>query len=150
MISLFNYPATGFHFAVYFHGLLPTPIDLNFQSVSGLTVNINTESFKEGGENRFAHELPISLKFEDLKLKRGLKPAPSPLTKWCEQVFEDFKFRPLNLVIVLMDENHLPLHSWTVVNAFPIKYEIGEFNAETASVVIESLELKYQYFKTIY
>ena len=150
MINLFNYPATGFHFAVYFQGLTPTPIDLSFQSVTGLTVTVNTEPLQVGGASYLTKEMPVSLKFENLKLKRGLKPTPSPLTKWCEQAFEEFKFKPLDLLIVLMNENHVPLHSWKVIQAYPCKYDIGEFNAETASVVIESLELKYHYFKTIY
>ncbi|MEI7660857.1 MAG: phage tail protein [Bacteroidota bacterium] len=150
MDEFLTYPAPGFHFAVYFNGLAPSPIDLSFQSVSGLTVTIETEPLNAGGPSYLHKDLPVGLKFENLKLKRGLKPTPSPLTKWCEHAFEDFKFKPLDLLIVLMDENHLPLHSWKVIQAYPCKYDIGEFNAETASVVIETLELKYQYFKTIY
>lgn len=146
---MFETPAVGFHFAVYFHGLLPNPIDINFQSVTGLSTSVETESYKEGGENRFVHDIPTGLKFSTLTLKRGLKLMPSPLTKWCEGVYEDFRFKPLDLIVVLLDANHLPIHRWSVIQAYPIKYEIGEFNAENSSVVIQTLELKYKYFKSI-
>jgi len=146
---MFLYPAVGFHFAVYFHGLLPTPIDVSFQSVTGLSVSVETENYKEGGENRYVHDIPTGLKFSTLTLKRGLKSIPSPLTKWCEGVYEDFKFKPLNLIVLLLDENHLPIHRWSVIDAYPIKYEIGEFNAETAGIVLQTLELKYNFFKSL-
>lgn len=149
LIDKFSYPMTGFHFVVYFHGLLPTPVDMSFQSVSGLSVTVETEPFAEGGENRFVHEIPKGLKFSTLTLKRGLKLTPSVLSKWCEDAYENFVFKPLDIIISLMDENHLPLHNWNIVGAYPIKYEISEFNAETAAVVIQTLELKYKYFKTI-
>jgi len=145
----FKYPLVGFHFAVYFHGLLPTPIDMAFQSVTGLTATVETVSYKQGGENRFAYEIPTGLKFSTLVLKRGLKNTPSILSKWCEDTYENFVFKPLDIVISLLDENHLPLHNWNIVGAYPLKYEISEFNAETSAIVIQTLELKYKYFKTI-
>lgn len=52
-------PTPGFHFVVSFiNPLLATPIDMAFQSVTGLEVSINTETLAEGGENRFTHSLP--------------------------------------------------------------------------------------------
>ncbi len=149
ILDKFTYPVVGYHFVVYFHGLLPNPIDMAFQSVSGLSVTIETESYTEGGENRFVHEIPKGLKFSTLTLKRGLKSVPSLLTKWIEDVYEKFQFKPLDLIIILMDENHLPVQSWNVVGAYPLKFEIGELNAETPGIVIQTLELKYKYFKTI-
>lgn len=149
ILDKFKYPAVGYHYIVYFHGLLPNPIDMGFQSVSGLTVSVETESYAEGGENRFVHEIPKGLKFGTLTLKRGLKLAPSVLSKWYEDTYENFKFKPLDLIISLLDENHLPLYNWSVVGAYPIKYEVSELNAETAAVVVQTMELKYKYFKTL-
>ncbi|MFK7748305.1 MAG: phage tail protein [Kordia sp.] len=145
----FKYPVSGFHFVVYFNGLLPNPVDMSFQSVSGLSVTVETESYAEGGENRFVHEIPKGLKFSTLTLKRGLKNVPSSVAKWCEDAYEKFEFKRLNLIIVLLSENHIPIKTWNVVGAYPIKYELGEFNAETQSILIETLELKYDYFKLL-
>ncbi|WP_046755826.1 phage tail protein [Kordia jejudonensis] len=145
----FKYPVSGFHFVVYFNGLLPNPVDLSFQSVSGLSVTVETEAYTEGGENRFVHEIPKGLKFSTLTLKRGLKAAPSSITKWCEDAYESFTFKPLNLIVMLLNEKHIPIKSWNIVGAYPIKYELGDFNAETNSILIETLELKYNYFKAL-
>ena len=54
LFDSFKYPVSGFHFVVYFNGLLPNPIDISFQSVSGLSVTVETESYAEGGENRLS------------------------------------------------------------------------------------------------
>ena len=43
------YPPLGFHFKVEFSDF---PGEYQFQSVSGLNVNVDTEDIAEGGENR--------------------------------------------------------------------------------------------------
>ena len=65
------YPPVGFHFKVEFVNL-GNNNDTRFQSVSGLNVEFETETFKEGGENRFEHKLPVRTKYPDLSLKRGI------------------------------------------------------------------------------
>jgi len=69
------YPPWGFYYKVEFvipgKGSLP-PDDARFQTVSGLSVEYDYESFKEGGENRFEHKLPVRTKYADMVLKRGM------------------------------------------------------------------------------
>jgi phage tail-like protein len=66
------YPPPGFHFLVVIEMFPQTPQDIRFQSVSGLSVNIPTETIAEGGENRFKHQFPGVPQFNKLVLKRGL------------------------------------------------------------------------------
>ena len=61
------YPPWGFYYKVEFE-LSSEPNDARFQSVSGLSVEYDTEEYKEGGENRFTHKLPVRTKFSDLVL----------------------------------------------------------------------------------
>ena len=67
-----TYPAAGFHFLVAFELFPQRDIDVRFQEVSGLTVNVQTEEIREGGENCFTHKLPIRTNYNDIVLKRGL------------------------------------------------------------------------------
>jgi hypothetical protein len=53
------------------------------------------------------------------------------------------------MLITLLNDLHLPVATWHVFNAYPIKVNISEFNAEQNTLVIETLELAYQYYKTI-
>ena len=136
------YPPLGFHFKVEFANLNG---EYQFQSVSGLNVELETEQIAEGGENRFKHKLPVSTRYPNLVLKRGIK-VDSALTKWCREALEDFDIKPTNITISLLNENHEPLMTWNVVHAYPLKWSVSEFNAEKSQLAIESIELAYNYF----
>lgn len=104
------------------------------------------ESYREGGENRFEHSLPVRTKFPDLVLKRGFLVKDSEVYDWCIKAFRDREFKLSDIVIKLLDEKHEPLKTWNVVGAYPKKWSVSDLNAESNAVVIENLELKYKYF----
>lgn len=141
-----NYPQVGFHFLVFFELFPQLPNDFRFQEVSGLTVSMEMEAVKEGGENRFVHQLPVRSTYNELVLKRG-KFLGSGILHWCKNAIENFEFTPTNIMISLLNDDHLPLYNWYVINAIPKKLEISGFNAQSSEVVIETMTLSYQYFK---
>ncbi|MFK7785437.1 MAG: phage tail protein [Crocinitomicaceae bacterium] len=156
------YPPAGFHFRVKFEGLdKDVTDDVQFQSVGGLSVEMETEEFTEGGENHFKHTLPGRTKFPNLVLKRGLF-KDSAIISWCERAFEDFEFKPISLVISLYSEaatktvnkkeefdaeNSKPLITWKISHAIPVKWAIDDLNSQESKIVMETLELSYNYFK---
>lgn len=142
-----SYPQTGFHFSVVFELFPQLPIDIKFQEVSGLNATMDMEPFKEGGENRFIHQLPVRTSYSELVLKRGKFLTASGVLHWCTNAFENFEFKPTNILISLLDENHLPLYNWYVVNAIPKRLEVSAFSADRSEVVVETFALQYQYFK---
>ncbi|NEU10445.1 phage tail protein [Flavihumibacter sp. R14] len=142
------YPPSGFHFLVVIEMFPQTPQDFRFQSVSGLSVDIPTEAVAEGGENRFKHQMPGVPQYGKLVLKRGMF-IGSFITGWVDDAIQNFKIEPKNIIISLLNDLHIPLTTWHVFNAYPVKLNISEFNAEQNSLVIETLELSYQYFKII-
>lgn len=141
-----SYPQVGFHFLVAFELFPQFPNDVRFQEVSGLTATMEMEPFKEGGENRFVHQLPVRSSYSELVLKRG-KFMGSGILHWCKNAIENFEFKPTNIMISLLNDDHLPLYNWYVINAIPKKLEVSGFNAERSEVVIETMALHYQYFK---
>lgn len=145
---MFDYPFTGFHFLVVFEIFPQVPNDFRFQEVSGLTVDVNLDTYNEGGENRFVHRLPGRTRYSDLVLKRGMT-LVSGITAWCVDAIENFNYQPTNMLISLLNEDHLPVSSWYIANAIPIKYDITGLNAEQNQIVIESLTLRYEYYKTL-
>lgn len=138
------YPPVGFHFTVVFVGI-GNGNDVRFQSVSGLSVEYDVESFKEGGENAFEHKLPVRSKFSDLSLKRGML-IDSSVILWIKQALFDRVFLPAQIVVSLLNEQHLPLRTWQIFNAWPKKWSVSDFNATENSLVIESLDFCYDYF----
>lgn len=144
------YQMVGFHFMVTFHDLPNAKSeDVRFQSVSGLDVQLEADSWKEGGENRFTHQLPGRSQYSSsLTLKRGLiKPNESGITDWCLDAFVNLKVKPLKLISVeLLDEEHNVLVKWDVEHVWPKSWKVGELNAERSEVLIETLELNCNRF----
>lgn len=138
------YPPVGFHFRVEFVKI-GNDNDIRFQSVSGLSVEYDMESFKEGGENRFEHKLPVRTKYPDLSLKRGML-SDSKVVEWCLDAFRNRVFKPAQVNISLLNGDHQPLRTWQVMGAWPKKWSVSDFNAGENSLVVESLELAYTHF----
>ncbi len=151
------YPPVSFHFRVVISDLGGEDMDSRFQSVGGLSVELETEARKEGGENRFEYALPVRSKYPTLTLKRGLV-VSSALLKWCSDTFAALNtnvdasnknkplIQPKDLMVSLLNEKHEPLMSWNIVQAYPRKWSMADLNAEQSAIAIESIELQYQYF----
>lgn len=139
------YPPVGFHFRVEFINL-GNDNDIRFQSVAGLSVEYDTESFKEGGENRFEHKLPLRTKYPDLSLKRGML-TDSKVIDWCLDAFQNRDLSPVDINVILLNEEHQPLKTWNVFHAWPKKWAVSDLNAQDNAIVVETLDLSYNYFK---
>ena len=140
------YPPVGFHFKVEFDGIANEQ-DIRFQSVSGISAAApNSETYQEGGENRFTHRLPQRASYENLVLKRGML-VGSDLIAWFKDAIESFKFKPRNTTVTLLDAKHQPLEQWYFYKAWPTKWNVEGFDAEKSSLVIETVEFSYQYFE---
>lgn len=138
------YPPWGFFYKVEF-GISQNKNDARFQTVSGLNVEYDMEEFREGGENRFTHKLPVRTKYTDMVLKRGML-TDSEVINWFLKAFRDREFKPSDVNIILMNEKSEPLRTWKVTHAIPKKWLISDLNANENSLVIETLELSYRYF----
>lgn len=142
-----EYPNTAFYFKVSFSATLGLT-DTSFKSVSGLSVKLETEEVSEGGENRYVHKLPTKVTHPNLVLKRGIGKLTSPLVIWCKSVFEaDFAVPivAMPVLVHLLNEKGIPVRVWSVMNAFPVSWEVEEFNSTKNEVAIESIELSYTY-----
>ncbi|MBS1510484.1 MAG: phage tail protein [Bacteroidetes bacterium] len=149
------YPPGGFNFRVAFTGVSGMDGDdhQRFQEVSGLSFEIETEPFTEGGENRFEYKLPKRVKYTNLVLKRGLITS-KVLTDWINSAKDGFfwaspypLFQPADILVTLMNDAGEPVAVWNVVQAYPVKWSMSDFNATANNIVVETLELAYQYFE---
>ena len=143
-----QYPPVGFHFRVEFAALPTFTADMRFQEVSGIGSSISYTPVKEGGENRFAHSLPERPSYTNLVLKRGLT-SSSMFNAWIEMALNQFQFVPAQLLVSLLNENSQPIYSWFFAGVLPEKWSTSDFNAKSNDVVIETLELRYKFFKRI-
>jgi phage tail-like protein len=137
-------------FAVVFFalGVVPNPIDLRFQRVSGLSASISTVTVREGGQQLYTHRLPDMVSYENLVLERGFM-VGSPLNIEFNVVFSLMKFAPSNVMITLLNEDAVPIAGWMFVQAFPVRWATADLDASRDEVLIDTLELAYTRMQAI-
>lgn len=141
-----NYPPVGYFFRVEFQLGGVGSADAMFQEVNGFNAELLTEEVRQGGENRYSQTLPTRAKYSDLVLKRGLI-VNSAIVKWCKDAIENLDIKPITVVVTLLNEKNAPLQTYNIVNAWPKKWSVSDFNAQESKIVVETMELSYQYFK---
>lgn len=140
------YPPVAFSFRVRLSGDSAN-VDQGFQEVSGLNVEREVTTLQEGGENRFVHKLPGPAKLQNLVLKRGLVLASSPLFTWCKASLEGDLATPVVpkiLTVSLLNQKSDPMMTWSITNAWPLKWTIDSFDAIKNTLAVETIELAYQ------
>jgi phage tail-like protein len=134
----------GFRFGVFFFagGVLPNPLDIRFQKVSGLSAEIKTTTLSEGGQNLYTHRLPEAVDYGNLVLERGMVTG-SPLNVEFNIAMSLFKFAPSNVLVTLFREDKVPLAGWLFLKAYPVKWSTSDLNAAEKELVIDTMELAY-------
>lgn len=134
----------GFRFGVFFfiRGLVPNPLDIRFQKVSGLTATVETQTLREGGQNLYSHRLPQAITYGNLALERGMV-VGSPLNIEFNMAMSLFKFFPSNVLVTLFNDDMVPLAGWMFIKAYPVRWATSDLNAADNAVAIDTLELAY-------
>jgi phage tail-like protein len=142
------YPPPAFSFSVAVASPSDTSgTDAAFQEVSGIDPKVEVEEVVEGGINSYVHQLPGVTKHSNLVLKRGYVTLASALADWASQTVGSTLGAPIQtqtINVYLLGANGQPVVTWTFLNAWPIKWEIGAFDANnTSSVLTQTLEFSY-------
>ncbi len=149
-LSLTENPPVGFYFMVVFFigGIVPNPLDIRFQKVSGISAEIETTDIREGGENIYRHRLPTHVTYNNLVLERGMV-IGSPLNVEFNIAMSSMKLAPSNVLVMLLNENDIPLSSWLFLRAYPVKWTVSDLDANANTVVIDTMELAYARFQSL-
>ena len=142
-------PPMAFRFGVFFfaRGIIPNPIDIRFQKVSGLSATIESSNLNDGGDNSMsAAWFPEKVVHENVRLERGLT-LLSPLNNEFDKALTDLKVKPSNVLIILFGDSNLPFSAWLLRKAYPVKWSISDLDADSSQLVIETMEISYQEFK---
>jgi phage tail-like protein len=131
-----TYPLPKFHFSVEWGGAR-----IGFTEATGLDVQTDVVEYREGNSPDFSKlKMPGLKKFSNVTLKRGTVAGDSDFYAWINTLNMNTVERR-DVTIKLLNENHEPVFAWKVLNAFPVKYQPGDFNSGTNEVMVETLEL---------
>lgn len=141
---MINTPAVSHRFIVNFlFNNIPNPFDIAFQRISGLSRTLEVSQHQEGGENSRNIWLSEKVNHGSLVLERGVMNA-SPLTLLFDRVLRRESTQWANVVIMLLNEHALPITTWTLSHALPVRWQMGDLDANSNTVLINTLELRYQ------
>ena len=144
----------AFYFHVEFqHG--PVEESIPFQSVAGLDMELEVDTWYEGGANEQAYHLPKGVKAGRLTLQRAVLPsetgkAGASLVEWVTKVINGDRSEPIetsDVLVHLLDANGETLHLWRCHNAFPVKWSTDKLDAQKNELAISELVLAYSMIK---
>jgi phage tail-like protein len=134
-----QYPLPVFHFTVQWGGTR-----IGFSEVTGLNQENQAIEYRDGSFPEYSSiKMPGLRKFSNVTLKRGIIKADNQFFQWLSTVKLN-KVERRDVVVSLLNENHEPVMTWKIQNAFPVKVEGPGLKASGNEVAIESIELAHE------
>ncbi len=134
-----EYPLPVNHFKVDWGGGR-----LGFAEVSGLNIETEVIEYREGISPRFSViKMPGMIKYSNIILKRGIIAGDNEFFQWFNTIQLNTVERR-DMTISLLNEEHEPLFTWRVQNAFPVKIIGPVLKADSGEVAIEMLEIAHE------
>ncbi|AXT61557.1 phage tail protein [Aquimarina sp. AD10] len=147
MAAIGDYPIPKFHFQVEWGD----GFRIGFTEVSGLDFETEVIEYREGSSKKYnKSKQPGLTKYSNVTLKRGTFQGDFDFfTEWQKTyLFQEgndtgslFR-RPVT--IKLLNENHEPIITWILENAWPSKVQSTDLKADANEVAIETMELVHE------
>ena len=131
-------PFMSYNFAVEIGGVVVG----GFSEVSGLSSEIELESYQEGGLNSYVHKFPKHTTYPNLVLSRGL--INIDLFYIWYQATNQGLIQQLNGTVIVLNNQQIPVMWWTFKKAYPVKWEGPQLNASNDEIAVEKIELVHQ------
>lgn len=134
-----SYPLVKFHFQVEWSGT-----KIGFTEISGLDVESEVVEYRDGASPEYSKvKMPGMQKFSNITLKRGTFKSDNEFFNWWNTVKLNTIERR-DITISLLNEEHEPVVTWKVKNAWPAKVQSTDLKADGNEVAIESMEIVHE------
>lgn len=119
-----------------------------FAEVSGITMQLETVQYREGGVDDHVHTLPGTFAHANLVLERGMT-ADVTFWEWIQEVMSGNVTRK-NVVVTMKDGfQGASTWGWEFKRAYPTMWRGPDLVSTNRGMAIESIELTYERFSTI-
>lgn len=134
-----TYPLPVFHFSVDLGG-----VEAAFSEVTGLNVEVQIIEYRDGAMPEHSSLKMSGLKkYGNITLKRGVFAKNNDFFDWLNAV-KMHKPERRDITISLLDEEHSPVMTWTVLRAWPTKVTSPDMKAAGNEVAVETVELAHE------
>jgi len=134
--------------ANHFYVEVESQIRASFSECSGLGVQIDKETYLEGGVNEQQRIILKQAKFNDVTLKRGISDDLA-FWNWVNQILSPGKKERRNVNILVFNQAGETMQCWTLIGAVPVGWKAPSLQASATTVAIEELTLAYEGLKVV-
>jgi phage tail-like protein len=142
-----DYPLPKFHFQVNWG----KDFRIGFTEVTGLSFEREVIEYREGTNKTYTKsKQPGLTKYDKLTLKRGTFEGDFDFfNEWKKT----FMFQEGNktgssyrrtVTVQLLNENHEPIITWQLLNAWPSKIQSADLKADANEIAIETMEIVHE------
>ena len=110
------------------------------QSVNGLGFSLNLTEFNTTGGPK---AMPSDVTFNNLIIKRAVLELPQPMEMSTMILINTLEVEQIEMSIFLLNDKGNYTRSWLVTGAYTVNWSTTDFDATSNSVIIETLEYKY-------
>lgn len=136
-----EYPLPKFHFDVEWGA--DTDNNFSFTEVTGLTHEREVIEYRAGASPEyFKIKMPGMQKWGNITLKRGTFKGKNGFQDWMKTIALNTVERR-DVTISLLNEQHKPVVTWKVKDAWPVKIQSSDLKADGNEVAIETMELAH-------
>ncbi len=133
------YPLPVFHFSVTWGGTQAA-----FSEVTGLNAEVQVIEYRDGLSPEYSNvKMPGLKKYGNITLKRGVFSSDNEYYDWMNKIKLN-KPERRDVIISLLNEEHQPVMTWKVVNAWPTKITSPDLKGGGNEAAIEALEVAHE------
>ncbi|MBI4786712.1 MAG: phage tail protein [Chloroflexi bacterium] len=118
---------------------------MRFKNVGAISVIGTPEHAQQGGRPGPGDQLPpLSWKWSDLSLSRGMAKDGVALWRWVMDTVSKKRLVPHNITVTLLDAEGKPGMVWTFLKAYPKEWTLPTFDASEGKLAIETIKFAHQ------
>jgi phage tail-like protein len=119
----------------------------HFTKCTAIGVTVENQEYREAGANQITYQIPTRVKYDPVTLSYGYTNGGRKVWEWLMKAAAG-KVERKNVDIILLDSNgERELDKWTLVDAWPQKWQGAELDAASNQVAIATLTLVFNELK---
>jgi phage tail-like protein len=115
----------------------------SFSSCEGLGLEVVMEAREEGGNNSFVHQLPVRIKYPNIKLSRPVDEQSRLISDWLNTMHGTITRTTAEIIALNWIR---PVTSWKLQGVIPARWQGPQMSADNNKVSVETLELAHHGF----
>ncbi|CAO5238212.1 phage tail protein [Frankia sp. AgKG'84/4] len=115
-----------------------------FNGCDGLSAEVETESYSEGGNNGYVTQLPTRVRHATIRLVRPLTKDSARVTAWISSIATGV-VRPTAQIAALRADGSV-VAQWGLLDALPVRWSGPSLDPASPSVATETLEIAHHGF----